>query len=155
MLGWGKWGLQCCPNVADGGSQASPMHICINKGQRTDCGWPQWPSAASAPGRSMFHARLGVANIEPEAAGGAAPNVAGMGVYPAVACFAPICHKNISPVALPASRDMKSVLVFLDQRLGQFTEKGGSSKHWRFKRHLQSKSPRKRLQVSMKASRGR
>lgn len=71
----------------------------------------------------MFHARLGVANIEPEAAGGAAPNVAGMGVYPAVACFAPICHKYISPVALPARKDMKSVLVFLDQRLAQFTEK--------------------------------
>jgi hypothetical protein len=99
------------------------MHMCIDKGLRTDCGWPQWPSAASAPGRSMFHARLGVANIEPEAAGGAAPNVAGMGVYPAVACFAPICHKYISPVALPASRYLESVLVCLDQRLARFTKK--------------------------------
>lgn len=69
--------------------------------ERTDWGWPQLPREASAPGRSMFQMPLGALKMDAEAGGGSAPEVAGRGVYPAIACGEPNCHRKISPDAHP------------------------------------------------------
>ena len=55
----------------------------------------------------MAHMLLGALKMEPDAGGGATPEVAGRGVYPAIACGEPYCHRKISPDAHPARHDTR------------------------------------------------
>lgn len=96
------------PCIISKGAVKEVLQGSMSEGVLTDWGWPQSPRAARAPGRSMLQRRLGVENIEPDAGGGCRPRVAGIGVYPAIACLAPNCHRYISPVELP-TRNLESL----------------------------------------------